>query len=65
MREEALGLDAPELLEQGESQHLRVGGPLQGLVAPRSWVEGVVGIVSTIQKSTITASSVRARPEVW
>src|SRR5215211_444150 len=44
-RERSLGLDAPQLLEEGESQHLGIREPLQGLVAVSIRVEPGVGIV--------------------
>jgi hypothetical protein len=44
-QEGALALDAPELLEEGEREDLRVRETLERLLAPRAWIEERVLLV--------------------
>ncbi len=49
-QERAAGLDAPELLQQGEGQNLRVRELLEGLVAAPSRVEQALGVVDEAEQ---------------
>ena len=49
-QERAAGLDAPELLEQGEGKHLGVREPLKRLVGVALRVEEAVGVVGEAEE---------------
>jgi hypothetical protein len=61
----ALGLHAPQLLQEREGYDLRVREPLERLVALPIGVEQRVGIVDEAEEDGVRASSVRARRWVW
>src|SRR5829696_2483201 len=61
-KEGAFALHAPQLLEQGEGEDLRVRKPLYGLVAPSAaGVEEAVGVVNEAEKHAQSLFQVRER----
>jgi hypothetical protein len=49
-QEGMLGLHAPQLLQEGEGDDLRVREPLERFVAPPAWVEESVGVVDEAEQ---------------